>query len=68
MALAIFAVFGPRFFLVAPALLIDNESHHARVTPFRRPSDQGKAGDHATIDDVVILATRQRLFPDGSGS
>src|SRR5208282_5478608 len=42
--------------LINPALLVHDEGHHSRVTPFSRPGDERKSRNHAAIDEVVILA------------
>src|ERR1017187_8009173 len=44
--------------LIDLALLIDDEGHHTRVAPFGRPGDEGKSGNHAVVDDAIILAAR----------
>ena len=45
--------------LINPALLVDDERHHAGVGPFRRPGHQRKSGNHPAIDDVVVFAARR---------
>ena len=42
--------------MVNHALLVDHKSHNSRISPFRRPGDQGKATNHPAIDDVIIFA------------
>src|SRR6185437_12913674 len=39
---------------VHTALLTDYEGHYARIAPFIGISDQGVAGDHIAVDDVII--------------
>src|SRR3954451_15501004 len=43
--------------LIYAALLIDNKSHDARVSVGGRPCDEGKAPDHVSIDDIIVLAS-----------
>src|SRR5438045_2489336 len=47
--------------LIDAALLINNESHDARVSVGGRPCDEGKAPDHVSVDDIVVFATRRML-------
>ena len=52
---------SPEVFLKYFALLIDNESHHAGVTPFGRPCDQAKSGNHPSVDDEIVFAARREF-------
>src|SRR5712691_5223867 len=45
-------------FLVDPALVIDDESHHAGAAPLGGPRDQRVAGDHVAVDDVAESSSR----------
>src|SRR5712691_1782172 len=45
-------------FLVDPALVIDDESHHAGAAPLGGPRDQRVAGDHVAVDDVAESPSR----------
>src|SRR2546426_6192950 len=40
-------------FLIDPALVIDDESHHAGAAPLGGPRHQRGAGDHVAGDDVA---------------
>src|SRR2546427_4308042 len=45
-------------FLIDPALVIDDESHHAGAAPLGGPRDQRVAGDHVAVDDVAESSSR----------
>src|SRR2546422_8419839 len=45
-------------FLIDPALVIDDESHHAGAAPLGGPRDQSVAGDHVAVDDVAESSSR----------
>src|SRR6266852_2373100 len=48
----------PEVFLIDPALVIDDESHHAGAAPLGGPRDQSVAGDHVAVDDVAESRSR----------
>jgi L-fuculose-phosphate aldolase len=50
---------GSEVFLVNLALLIDDEGHHPRVAPFRRPGNQGKSGNisHRVPEGFLVTPT-----------
>src|SRR5688572_6505657 len=47
----------PEILLMHAALLVDDESHDARVSIDGGPCEQGKAADHVLVDNVVIFAS-----------
>jgi hypothetical protein len=48
--------FWAEVFLIDLALLVDKEGHDAGIAPFGGPGDEGEAGDHVAVDDVVVFA------------
>ena len=47
---------GAEIFLVYAALLVDDERHYAGLAVLRRPRYQREAGNHVTIDNIVVPA------------
>jgi hypothetical protein len=47
---------GAEILLKDRSVMVDQESHHARIAVFGRIGDQCKAADHLAIDDVVVFA------------
>ncbi len=44
--------------LVNVTMMTNNEGHYSRISISRWKRDQGKAGDHIAIDNVIISSTR----------
>src|SRR5262245_56838194 len=52
---------SPEIFLKGLSLLVDDESHHTRITVIRGPCNQSEPGDHISIDYVTVGST-SRVF------
>src|SRR4051812_36580300 len=46
-------------FLIDAALLINNKSHHAGYSIFRRPGNEAEAENHIRVNNVIELAARR---------
>src|SRR5579859_4438910 len=46
---------GAEVLLVNTALLVNDKSHYAGIAPFIGIGNQGMAGDHVAVDDVIVF-------------
>src|SRR5215469_10218361 len=51
----------PQIFLEQHSFLVDHEGHHARVTVFRRISDEPESAGHFPIDDIALSAAARLI-------